>query len=57
MISDSLKIKKKSKLSIEEILKKMKVFKEECFKVKYILRDIYFNKHIVRIDIEVISQL
>lgn len=35
----------------------MKVFKEEYFKVKYILRDIYFNKRIVRIDIEVISQL
>lgn len=54
MISNSLKIKKKSKLSIEEILEKMKVFKEEYFKVKYILRDIYFNKHIVRIDSEVI---
>lgn len=53
MIPNSLKIKK-SKQSIEEILEKMKVFKEGYFKVKYILRDIYFNKYIVRIDIEVI---
>lgn len=32
----------------------MKVFKEGYLKVKYILRDIYFNKYIVRIDAEVI---